>query len=123
MLAAVCHPEYYNYSNQEVLPHTIRSKFQAFVVFITHTSFQLYHCKLPSEYLRSIHDKGIVNGEGVTLSSTRLYDFCEPADRREWLAVFVALIEYLRSGESYVGPLNMRVEKNMIHKVISSFRD
>jgi hypothetical protein len=88
------------------------------VVFLTHTSFQLYHCHLPSDYLRGIHDNGNVEGDGVTLSSTRLYDFCNPQERGEWLDIFVALIEYLKSGESRVGPLNNQIQKNLIHKVI-----
>jgi hypothetical protein len=34
----------------------------------------------------------------------------------EWLDVLVALVEYLRSGESKVGYLNAAVGKNMLHK-------
>jgi hypothetical protein len=34
-----------------------------------------------------------------------LYDFCDPRERGEWLDVVIALIEYLRSGESKVGIL------------------
>lgn len=95
----------------------ISNKMKAFVVFIKHTSFQLYHCIFSKEYLRSIHDTGEVEDVEITLSSTRLYDFCEPVDRGEWLEIFVALIEYLRSGQSKVGFLNNRIEGNMIHKV------
>jgi len=54
--------------------------------------------------------------KGVTLSATRLYDFCEPSDRIEWANVVIALIEYLRSGKSLVGPLNKNLAKNMLHK-------
>ena len=54
----------------------------------------------------------------MDLCATRLYDFCDPKERGEWLDIFIALIEYLRSGESHVGYLNARVEKNMIHKEI-----
>jgi hypothetical protein len=52
----------------------------------------------------------------VVLSSTKLYDVCKPIERREWLDVFIALIEYLRSGESKVGFLNNSLERNMLHK-------
>jgi hypothetical protein len=37
-------------------------------------------------------------------------------ERTEWLDVLVALVEYLRSGESRVGYLNAAVGKNMLHK-------
>lgn len=81
-----------------------------------HTSFQLYHAKLPMEYLQTVYDEGsILNENGVFLSATRMYDFCEPADRVLWLDILIALIEYLRSGESYVGALNNRLPKNMLH--------
>jgi len=53
----------------------------------------------------------------VTLTSTKLYDFCDPTERAEWLDVLIALIEYLRSGESKVGFLNKSMDKNMLHKV------
>jgi hypothetical protein len=45
-----------------------------------------------------------------------LYDFCDPRERGEWLDVVIALIEYLRSGESKVGFLNKSLEKNMLYK-------
>jgi len=44
-----------------------------------------------------------------------MYDFCEPVDRVLWLDILIALIEYLRSGESYVSALNNRLPKNMLH--------
>ena len=50
------------------------------------------------------------------MSSTELYDFCDPVQRLEWLDILIALIEYLRSGNSQVGFLNKAVEKNMLHK-------
>jgi hypothetical protein len=52
----------------------------------------------------------------VVLSSTKLYDVCKPIERGEWLDVFIAPIEYLRSGESKVGFLNNSLERNMLHK-------
>jgi hypothetical protein len=100
-----------------------------FTIFITHTSFQLYHCHFPSSYLESIHlhppasspnphDLETASAPGVTLRSTRLYDFCDVDHRGEWLDILVALIEYLRSGESKVGFLNKSLEKNMLHKSV-----
>jgi hypothetical protein len=88
----------------------------AFAILISHTSFQLYHCKLPRRYLESIHDTGNVEEGQVILSCTRSYDFQDPRQRGEWFDIVVALIEYLRSGESKVGFLNNSVERNMIHK-------
>jgi hypothetical protein len=112
-----------------------------FAIFITHTSFQLYHCEFPREYLKEIHDTGdiekykagvksrkvtssgtveeegtVSEEEGIKLSSTKLYDFCDPLERGEWLDILIALIEYLRSGESKVGFLNRSLEKNMLNK-------
>ena len=52
------------------------------------------------------------------LKSTKLYDFCDPDERAEWLDILIALIEYLRSGESKVGFLNRSLEKNMLHKAL-----
>jgi hypothetical protein len=54
--------------------------------------------------------------EQIKLSSTRLYDFCDPSDRGEWLDITIALIEYLRSGTSRVGFLNNAINKNMLRK-------
>src|SRR2546430_13392512 len=120
-----------------------------FVIFITHTSFQLYHSTFPQEYLKQIHDTGNVekfklglkntspsentspgintfsgaspgdspDEKRIALSSTRLYDFCDPVERGQWLDILIALIEYLRSGESKVGFLNRSLEKNMLNKV------
>ena len=52
----------------------------------------------------------------MILSSTKLYDVCNPVERGEWLDVLIGLIEYLRSGDSRVGFLNNSVERNMLHK-------
>jgi hypothetical protein len=88
-------------------------------MFITHTSFQLYHAIFPAEYLQYIHDTEYDEQKittEITLSSTKLYNFCDPGERGEWLEVVIALIEYLRSGESKVGFLNKSLQKNMLHK-------
>ena len=50
------------------------------------------------------------------MSATKFYDFCDPKEREEWLDIVVALIEYLRSGESRVGFMNKNVEENLLHK-------
>ena len=76
----------------------------------------MYHCRFPRDYLRSIHDIGVVDEVGVTLSATQLYDFRNPEERRRWFDIVVALLEYIRSGESHVGYLNKDVVKNMLHK-------
>ena len=52
----------------------------------------------------------------MILSSTRLYEFCDLLQRGEWLDIFVALMEYLRSGTSRFGFLNNAVSNNMLHK-------
>ena len=123
MLAGICHEEFYRYSDQEVstttfpllhVPLTV-ANFQAFAIFITHTSFRLYHALFPKSYLQSLHDTGSVHQE-VQLSASRLYDMCDPDERGHWLDVLIAMVEYLRSGENKVGYLNNSVEKNMLHK-------
>jgi hypothetical protein len=146
-----------------------------FAIFITHTSFQLYYCYFPREYLKTVHNSftsdniescvpdtttsavfdtlnntafaGPVSSDytafktpvsedisdsaipissrldtpspvvhpGVTLQSTKLYDFREGTSRGEWLDILVALVEYLRSGESKVMYLNKYLERNMLH--------
>ena len=54
----------------------------------------------------------------MTLSKTRWYNFADITERGEWFDVFVALIQYLLSGESKVGYLNNSPGKwNLIHKV------
>ena len=50
------------------------------------------------------------------MSATRLYDFYIPGERGNWCDIVIALIEYLRSGESQVGYLNNDVMQNMLHK-------
>jgi hypothetical protein len=86
------------------------------VILVKHTSFQLYHCSFDKDYLREIHDQGQVS-TGVTLCASSSYDFCNQTARGEWLDVFIALIQYLKSGESKVGNLNNALPNNMIHKV------
>jgi hypothetical protein len=78
----------------------------------------LYHATFPSAYLKQIHDTGNVDNDspGVTLKSTKLYDFCVPGQRAEWLDILVALIEYIRSGESRIGFVNKAMANNMLHK-------
>lgn len=88
---------------------------QAFAIFITHTSFRLYYAFFPQTYLQSLHDTGSVH-QGIQLSASKLYDICDPDQRCQWLDVLIAMVEYLRSGESKVGHLNNSVEKNMLHK-------
>lgn len=68
--------------------------------------------------MKQIHDTGNVDNDspGVTLKSTKLYDFCVPGQRAEWLDILVALIEYIRSGESRIGFVNKAMANNMLHK-------
>ena len=86
------------------------------MILVKHTSFQLYHGLFDKDYLREIHDQGQVS-KGVMMCASPPYDFCNPAARGEWLDIFVALIQYLKSGESKVGNLNKSLPNNMIHKV------
>jgi hypothetical protein len=65
--------------------------------------------------LKSLHDTGSVDEE-IQLSASKSYDICDPNERGQWLDVLIAMVEYLRSGESKVGYLNNSVEKNMLHK-------
>jgi hypothetical protein len=67
-------------------------------IFIAHTSSRLYHAHFPPEYLRQIHDTGHCE-QGITLTSTQLYDFCDVVERSEWLDILIALTEHLRSGD------------------------
>jgi hypothetical protein len=109
MLAGICHEEFYRYSDQEVFTAASCSLaityFQAFAIFITHTSFRLYHAFFPKSYLQSLQATGSVHQE-IQLSASRLYDMCDPDERGQWLDVLIAMVEYLRSGESKVGYLN-----------------
>jgi hypothetical protein len=82
------------------------------------TCFQLYHCSFSADYLRQVDVKGEVNGEGVTLGCSPLYDLCNPEQRGIWLDTFIALLEFLRSGESKVGYLNKSMKNNPIHQVL-----
>ena len=48
---------------------------------------------------------------------TREYDFANAEERVEWFDIFVALVQYLLSGESKVGYLNNQLGgTNPIHK-------
>ena len=86
----------------------------------------MYHCHFPQQYLKRIYSDGELgefdeNGnpsEGVILKQTKPYDFSKVDERGEWLEIFVALIQYLVSGESKVGFLNNN-SWNLIHKVYS----
>ena len=51
------------------------------------------------------------------LNRTKAYDFADADERAAWFDVFVALIQYLLSGESKVGYLNNPRTENPIHKV------
>ena len=111
MLGAVCHPEFFDHTSLE-----------AYVIYIQHTSFQLYHCKFTQSYLHELYNDGKLDplSEGVVLNRTKAYDFCKVNERGEWFDMFVALIRYLLSGESTVGFLNNRHPRNFIHKVWAS---
>jgi hypothetical protein len=92
------------------------------VIYIQHTSFRLYHCYFPQTYLREMHKDGQppLDSPGVTLEKTREYNFADTDQRGEWFDIFVALIQYLLSGESKVGFLNniSPGNWNLIHKVL-----
>ena len=50
-------------------------------------------------YLKEIYANGIPsNTEKVTLNRTKWFDFRKEDERGKWFDVFVALIQYLRSG-------------------------
>ena len=49
------------------------------------------------------------------MSASPSYDFRKPDERGEWLDIFVALIQYLKSGESKVGYLNSRHPRNRLN--------
>jgi len=53
---------------------------------------------------------------GVTLRCSRAYDFANVSERGAWLDVLVALVLYLRSGESKVGYLSKALGRNRLHK-------
>jgi len=74
---------------------------------------------LPKDYLEEIHDIGeIISDKSVTLEITLPYDFCDPEQRGQWVDIFVALVQYLRSGESKVQFLSASHPRNLIHKVL-----
>jgi len=108
-----------------------------FTIFIMHTSFQLYHCTFPAPYLRAVRypPPGTAHpntspsttaagfgaasaGGSVTLRCTRQYDFTRLDDRADWLDILVALVLYLRSGESRVGYLSRGMGGNRLHKEV-----
>jgi hypothetical protein len=96
---------------------------QAYVVYIQHTSFRLYHCHFPKAYLYDVYykDEPGVHLDGVTLKKTKADNLVDIDERGEWFDIFVALIQYLLSGESKVGYLNNLSpgKWNPIHKVLS----
>jgi hypothetical protein len=53
----------------------------------------------------------------VTLNRTKTYDFADVCQRGEWFDLFVALLQYLKSGEAKVGYLNQLHPKNALHRV------
>lgn len=87
------------------------------MIYIRHASFQLYHCEFPQKYLKELYHEGVPALGDVFLNRTRPYDFCDVADRGDWFDIFVALVQYLLSGESKVGFLNNH-PRNLIHKVL-----
>jgi hypothetical protein len=70
------------------------------------------------DYLKKIREKGLAE-TSVTLNRTRLFDFANLEDRAEWVDLFVALIQYLISGEAKIGYLNSRHPRNALHRVSS----
>lgn len=100
------------------LPPMYHALTKAYVIYIRHTSFQLYHCHFSAKYLHELyHDGEPTTSDRVTLNHTKSYDFCKTDERGEWFDIFVALTQYLLSGESKVGFLNNRHGRNLIHKV------
>ena len=89
---------------------------KAFVILNRHTSFQLYHCYFPSSYLKHVYENGVAD-TSVILNRTRSYDFANVRERGEWFDIFIALLQYLKSGESKVGYLNAMHPKNPLHRV------
>jgi hypothetical protein len=89
------------------------------MIYIRHTSFRLYHCLFPKKYLHEIYHGGepTTDSAGVTLNRTKAYNFSDIDERGEWFDVFVALIQYLLSGESKVGYLNNSHPNNPINEV------
>lgn len=90
-----------------------------YVIYVQHTSFCLYHCNFPQSYLRSLYHTGepTPGSAEVALTRSKEYDFANTEERAEWFEVFVALVQYLLSGESKVGYLNDARRENPVHKV------
>jgi len=120
MLAGVNHPEFFHHTPEtEVLPFALFELTQAFVIYIKHASFQLYHCTFSQRYLRSLYENGKPDDEDhVFLNRTKFYNFAEPEERGEWFDIFVALIQYLVSGESKAGFLNKHHPANLLNRVL-----
>lgn len=90
------------------------------MIYVQHTSFQLYHCEFPQSYLQELYVRGEpTTSDGVTMQKTKAYDFCKVEDRGKWFDIFVALIRYILSGESKAGFLNKQFPENPIHTVLS----
>jgi hypothetical protein len=85
-------------------------------LFNSHSQFQLYHCSLPKDYLKKIREKGLADSY-VTLNRTKLFEFGNLKDRAEWVDLFLALMQYLISGEAKVGYLNRHHPRNPLHRV------
>src|SRR5947207_14355697 len=94
MLGAVNHPEFFDHNDVE-----------AYIIYVAHTSFQLYHCHFPRNYLYELYhnDEPSIDSEGVILNHTRGYDFSDEVERGEGLDVFVVLVKNLVGGELKVG--------------------
>jgi hypothetical protein len=89
------------------------------VIHIKHASFQLYHCAFPQRYLRALYENGKPDEEDhVLLNRTKFYNFAEAEERGEWFDVFVAMIQYLVSGESKARFLNRHHRANLLNKVL-----
>ena len=86
------------------------------MIFVTHVFFQLYHCSFDKIYLEQIYKQGRVS-KGATLCSTPPYDIRNRSSG-ELVDILVALIQYLKSGESKVANLGNVLTKNVIHKVV-----
>lgn len=67
--------------------------------------------------MKELYHDGVSSSGGVVLNRTREYDFCDVQQRGNWFDIFVALVQYLLSGESKVGFLNNEHPWNLIHKV------
>src|SRR6202011_4205499 len=63
----------------------------------------LYHCEFPSAYLSNLRLTGKPGDEKVHFKRSKGYKMTDSKDRVEFLEHFVALAQYLVSGESKVG--------------------